>query len=263
MGVDYKVVGSELAVALDGVSVEQFWPETNPAVASANLDDMAAVPLSWLENALPRLSAKEQDMMLRHKVIAYVWLPQRTIFAAATGDGLRWAQGQGLAVVGRVKLEDYRSLVRRKLGPRILSKAVTSLERDLPWASARRRLTRPQMMVAFTIMAATLVSMLAHGPQPFWIAANSVAMVLFSLVVGLRWLCLMQLPKQVGLIAPLLPPHELPTYTVLVPLFRETAVLPQLLHALSCLDYPALCIIRTKICESLFAIFPQWNSHKS
>ena len=238
MGVDYKVASLDLAVALDGASVEQFLPETNTADASLVFREMATVPMWWLENALPRLSAEEQDMMLRHKVIPYVWLPQCVIYGVATEDGLRWALDQGLAVVGRIKLEDYRSLIRRRLGQRILHKSVTSLERHLPWASAKRRLTWPQMIMAFSLVAAGLVSIFAHGPQPVWIATNIVATALFCLVVGLRWLCLLQLPKQVGLIAPLLPQNELPTYTVLVPLFRETAVLPQLLHALSCLDYP-------------------------
>ena len=39
---------------------------------------------------------------------------------------------------------------------------------------------------------------------------------------------------------------DLPVYSVLVPLFRETSVLGQLLTALTSLDYPALCIKRTK-----------------
>jgi hypothetical protein len=38
---------------------------------------------------------------------------------------------------------------------------------------------------------------------------------------------------------------------VLVPVFRETAVLAQLIQALLDIDYPNLCSIRTKICESL------------
>jgi hypothetical protein len=38
---------------------------------------------------------------------------------------------------------------------------------------------------------------------------------------------------------------RLPTYTVLVPLYREAVVVPDLLATLAALDYPALCIKRT------------------
>jgi glycosyltransferase XagB len=238
MGVEYKVSGLELAVAVDDASLEQFRPETNRGDGPAVLQHMATVPLAWLQNALPRLSVEEQEMMLRHKVIPYVWLPHCVIYGVATEDGLRWAESQGLNVVGRIKLEDYRSLVRRTFGRRILFTAVTLLERTLPWASARRRLTWPQIMVAVSLAVVALASIFARDLQLFWIVFNIIATTLFCLVVGLRCLCLMPLPKHVGLVAPLLPETELPTYTVLVPLFRETAVLPQLLHALSCLDYP-------------------------
>ena len=61
---------------------------------------------------------------------------------------------------------------------------------------------------------------------------------LFLLVVYLRLLCLLPLPKHhTPLVRPLLN-QELPIYTVLVPIFRETEVLPQLLSALHAIDYP-------------------------
>ncbi len=39
----------------------------------------------------------------------------------------------------------------------------------------------------------------------------------------------------------LLPDHELPLYTVIVPLYREAAIVPQLVTAMDRLDYPVLC----------------------
>jgi glycosyltransferase XagB len=238
MGVEYKVAGLELAVPVDAASVAEFETKTNSGDASTCLAEMATIPLFWLESAMPRLSAEEQDMMLRYKVIPYVWLPQCVIYGVATEDGLRWAKSQGLGVVGRIRLEDYRSLVRRTLGRRLLFTAVTTLERTLPWASAKRRLTGAQIVTALTITALALATLFVEELWPFWFAVNIMASLFFCLIVGIRCLCLSPLPKQLGLVAPLLAERELPTYTVLVPLFRETAVLPQLLHALSCLDYP-------------------------
>jgi len=37
------------------------------------------------------------------------------------------------------------------------------------------------------------------------------------------------------------PDRDLPVYTVIVPLFREARVLPQLVRNIDALDYPALC----------------------
>lgn len=63
--------------------------------------------------------------------------------------------------------------------------------------------------------------------------------IVFLAMSLLRLVCLMQPPP--------LPPGghvralsdaELPVYTVIVPLFRETRVVPQLLHALTAIDYP-------------------------
>ncbi len=42
------------------------------------------------------------------------------------------------------------------------------------------------------------------------------------------------------------PTARLPSYTVLVPLYREAAVVPDLVRHLAAMDYPALCIKRTK-----------------
>ncbi len=63
---------------------------------------------------------------------------------------------------------------------------------------------------------------------------------------ALRMCCLFSLPAA-KTESPESPDNaDLPTYSILVPVFRETSVLSQLLHGLSCLKYPALCIKRTK-----------------
>ena len=69
---------------------------------------------------------------------------------------------------------------------------------------------------------------------------------LFAIVVKLRLLCLAPLPQRHFVKPKLLQDRDLPIYTLLVPLFRETEVLHQLLGALCRIDYPALCIKRTK-----------------
>jgi cellulose synthase/poly-beta-1,6-N-acetylglucosamine synthase-like glycosyltransferase len=42
------------------------------------------------------------------------------------------------------------------------------------------------------------------------------------------------------------PDEELPVYSVLIPLRNEASMVPQLFASMAALDYPALCIKRTK-----------------
>jgi glycosyltransferase XagB len=238
MGVELKIASKDLAVPFHGASVKQFVENTNGQNPDLDFSNFDTIPLRWLEGALPRMSQHEQDMMLRHKIIPYIWLPQCVIYGAATEHGLRWARAQGFSVVGRILIEDYRSLVRRKLAPALLNVALTTLESRLPWASAKRRLSWSQILTSLATLAVLLGIVMAYGAQPLWLATSIIAALFFGLVVYLRLLCLQPLPHASGVVAPLLPDETLPNYTVLVPLFKETAVLPQLMHALSCLDYP-------------------------
>jgi glycosyltransferase XagB len=238
MLVEHYGAGLELAVPMEQPSLDQFDTKTTHQNFPTAFHDMPTVPLPWLENALRRLTPQEQNTMLRHKLIPYVWLPTCVIYAVATEQALRFADENGLKVVGRIKLEDYRGLVRRRLGRTLLNKAVGALAKAMPWASAKRRVTVPQVFTVLALVALLGAATHRFGFQPVWIASTVAATAFFCLVVGLRCVCLMALPRHGGVIAPLLSEDDLPTYTVMVPLFRETAVLPQLLHALSCLDYP-------------------------
>jgi glycosyltransferase XagB len=238
MGIEFRVSDMERIAPLRSESVDDFAVNTNGEEHLSSFETLATVPLDWLDAAMPRLTADEQDTMLRRKVIPYVWLPNCVIYGAASADGLLWAQNAGLSVVGRIHANDYRSLVRRHYGQRLMRHAVTALEFSKPWASAKRRLTSAQIITAFGICSLIIACCSAYGFLPTWFAASGIASVFFTLIVGLRCLCLMRLPVVPGIVAPLLADCDLPVYTVMVPLFRETAVLPQLLHALSCLDYP-------------------------
>lgn len=238
MGLDFGVSKAELTTSVAGGSLDEFGEKANSLLTPETVADFIVIPQEWLEGAVPRLSVDEQDIMLRHKVIAYVWLPEVVVYGVVNDEALQWARGQGLSVVGRVALKDYRSLVLRKLGRRVLAKAVHHLSYRSPWASAKWRMTWPQVFVSIWSVLFLALSFLMLGFKAVWFGTSLVATVFFTVVVGLRCLCLMRLPRAVGVIAPLLKTKDLPVYTVLVPLFRETAVLPQLLHALSCLDYP-------------------------
>lgn len=76
---------------------------------------------------------------------------------------------------------------------------------------------------------------------------SAIGGLFFLSVAALRMLCFLPFaPGSAGLERLQLPATSLPVYSVLVPLFRETRVLPQLISALGSLRYPALGSKRTK-----------------
>jgi cellulose synthase/poly-beta-1,6-N-acetylglucosamine synthase-like glycosyltransferase len=69
-------------------------------------------------------------------------------------------------------------------------------------------------------------------------AAAIAGTLFFAMVVAIRSICLIPLPRPPGYAPPILRDEELPAYTVLVPLFKETEILGQLMTALLLIDYP-------------------------
>ena len=104
-------------------------------------------------------------------------------------------------------------------------------------------LTRPQMVVLAVMLPATVVLAILF-PSPLLIAINGLAMV-FYIVHSIYkfWLVWRSLEhkREASFSAQelaALDEKTLPTYTILVPLYREAEVLPNLVRCLSELDYP-------------------------
>jgi cellulose synthase/poly-beta-1,6-N-acetylglucosamine synthase-like glycosyltransferase len=129
--------------------------------------------------------------------------------------------------------------VRAVHGRHLAEEASHGLARRMPDYSARRRLTAAQGALLL-LLAAALASLAAVLPaKAFWLLVSGISAVFFLSVVALRMLCFLPpLACQPELPPPPPAATELPAYSVLVPLFRETAVLDQLFTALTSLDYP-------------------------
>jgi cellulose synthase/poly-beta-1,6-N-acetylglucosamine synthase-like glycosyltransferase len=128
--------------------------------------------------------------------------------------------------------------VRRVWGRKILAKATNGLSATRPQFSARKRVT-PAQGAAFIILALCLaLSSTYLTASSLWVAASAALGLFFLSVIALRLCCLFSLPaaKPQSLEDP--GDADLPIYSVLVPVFRETSVLSQLLRGLSCLRYP-------------------------
>jgi hypothetical protein len=134
-------------------------------------------------------------------------------------------------------VETVRAAILARYGDVLKTEAVNGLARRAPELSARMVLSRPQIGV-FLFLVVALAASLAIAPLVVLrvgVGALSVAFIasgIFRAVLawagsGVR-----------GKAPPLPGPEGLPLYTVLVPLYREAAVLPGLLRALEALDYP-------------------------
>ncbi len=211
-------------------------PET---IADDTLSVLPVVPADWVYDAFQRVSPADYDRLRRFKIVPITWMPTKTIAAVVDEIGLAEAKRLGMPVVGRVLLTDYRKALRQHFGIPLLKQTTHHLQRLMPEASASSRVT-PAQTLWFTVLwlSALLIWMLL-GAGVLALLLGLASGGFFCMVITLRVLCLMPVrqPQRIRPPAPL-DLSNLPIYTVLVPLFRETKVLRQLLNALAILSYP-------------------------
>jgi glycosyltransferase XagB len=229
-------------------SVVGHWAEVTSFVAAkgfleSNLDHppfdvLPFVPRDWLDDAFQRLAACDMDLALRQKIVPISWIPTKTMYAVVTPLALVEADSAGLKIVARIRPEDYRAAVKNRLGPGIRDAAVKSLARQFPTLSAHQRLTAWQAAILAALVLMLTLIFAFGNPETGLAILSCVASLGFALVVLLRLFCLVPVKDVYDEHVRALLRDELPTYTVLVPLFREVAVLDQLIGALKGLRYP-------------------------
>lgn len=111
-----------------------------------------------------------------------------------------------------------------------------ALSREKPDRSARRRVTFVQALWIVAFGGFFYWAARAH-PAFFLAALHVAALLLFSLSISWR---LVAAAASLARTAPAPPPpsNDTPIYTILCPLYRETAVVPALIAALERIDYP-------------------------
>ncbi|MFQ5627046.1 MAG: hypothetical protein ACE5FM_10380, partial [Methyloligellaceae bacterium] len=150
---------------------------------------------------------------------------------------------------------DLRSTIQRAFAGRLMDNAIHGLTRRFPCESAGQGLM-PAQRHALTLIFSGLCVSAALAPIPTLHMLAAIATLFFALVVALRLIAcinlIVALPqswmrRKTARIAD----AELPVYTILVPLFRERAVLAELTRALTRLDYPAAKLDIKLIFESV------------
>jgi cellulose synthase/poly-beta-1,6-N-acetylglucosamine synthase-like glycosyltransferase len=122
--------------------------------------------------------------------------------------------------------------------------ATVDLYNRVPDESAHSRVSHGQLL-ALVLVASAFALSFVYGPIQTLIAFN-IASVLFYTSFSLYKFFLIGKALRSDLELPItaedieaLDAHELPVYTILVPLYREAAVVPRLIDGISKLDYPS------------------------
>ncbi len=119
-----------------------------------------------------------------------------------------------------------------------LADAVAKLERLDPALSAKSGLWPGQRTWLAFSASASAVAALA-GPATASLVLHAVLAAIFALLLSVRVLAILTAMRtRATPPAGHAPSHELPAYTVLVALYREAEIVPQLVQALDALDYP-------------------------
>ncbi len=163
---------------------------------------------------------------------------QALLTADVGAENLSWLKARHPGMPVRFAAADeVRSAILAAHGEALKQEAVEGLARRLPELSARQVLTPPQIVI-FSLGAVLLLAAAWAWPLALLHGATALLALAFVLAglfrVALAW---------IGAGGPAsdasLPRHGLPVYSILVPLYREAAVLPRLARALRALDYPA------------------------
>ncbi len=140
----------------------------------------------------------------------------------------------GFAVTTPRRLD---ALLRRHDAAGLCEDAACGLSHWDAALSARGGATPRQLLAAFALL---VVAAFAFGAAPgaAWLALSVLLLVVFAGAVAQRLLVVAaSLPPAAHPPAPA-PDADLPVYTLIVPLFREARILPQLVRNLDALDYP-------------------------
>jgi glycosyltransferase XagB len=211
--------------------------ELPPPIDEDGEPELPVLPPQLLATIFNRMTPYELGDALRYQLIPAAWLPNATYYAYAGAAGVKEAAQRGVRLVGRILPEDYRRAVKLSAGHGLIQRATYHLAKHYPHYSASTRMTPPQYAFAFLMIVLAGLGWW-FSPWLLGIVVSLTFSIFFLALISLRLLCI--LPKIDDDPRPRksLRNAELPCYTVLVPLFRETSVLPQLVRALSEIDYP-------------------------
>ncbi len=202
-----------------------------------------------LEPADPTLaSAAALDFYAVGRCMPWRWIRREPVYVAADPERARPAieafEGRP-CLIHIATARDIDHALRERFHEELNHRARFELMTTAPESSASQRVSAAQLKLLCAAIF-FLVLACATAPTATFLLLNMILGLCFLAVAGLRFISIF-----VGIVAGPTPEElayeqggdmadaDLPDYTVIVPLFREAAVLPILVDALRKLDYPA------------------------
>ena len=221
MGVEYlnveKSVTAFRPIGLAGVSVL-------PEVLPESFEQIAA-----------SLTEAQRAHMLTERLVPLTGPKGQKLYA----DAAPWRQRHihFPQIVAQVAAPVFAKTVWQQFSHGVAKIATEALRRKTPQLSAHQRLTREQSIALVLVleMAAVFFTFL-----PLELSGRAFCEVFSLVFASMSWIRVLALagPSHTARHAPEMDDLELPSYSVLVPLYKEAKVLPQLIRALSDISYP-------------------------
>ncbi len=196
------------------------------------------LPGELLPGILRRLSPAELHQALTKNLLPVAWLPHLVLYAKIGDHEVRTAGSGNPRIIASLSRDQFLNIVRLVLGLRLRIEASQGLYRRSPEFSALIRLNLAQILFALLFVFFVAFTNALLSREEFTLAFAFLFNLFFLLTLSLRllWLVTGARPQPHQPVD--IPTSELPVYTVLVPVFREIRVLPQLLRSLKALRYP-------------------------
>ncbi len=204
---------------------------------SARADALPRAERWELIEACRQLTDAQARDALATRLLPFVFMPGKVLYAAAGSHAVALGRRRQVEVIAWAHPGDMLFALQTVFGKQILHNARFHLAKDVPAYSASQRVTAMQTLFLALVTAVTVLGLWFAPATTFVVLAGLFAITFFC-VVGLRLASLVPVDKKKAPPSRSLVDAELPVFTVLVPLFRETSVLDQLLRGLVAIQYP-------------------------
>ena len=195
------------------------------------------LPAEAVRDAVDRLSPDDCERAFKDRIVPVAWSPDQTDYAASAGLPFERALALGIRPKALIAPNHLVWALQDRFRAGLTNLMLHELVSRFPALSSRQTFTDIQIGIG-GCLAALAMTLAVFAPQALQLGISLLFAMLFLAVIGLRWLCLFRPPRGVPPPAAALEEWELPVYSVLVPLFREVAVIEILIPALLDLDYP-------------------------
>lgn len=190
-----------------------------------------------LLEAVRRMTPQEAQQALRYRVVPISWEPGRVTYVAAGERAKTYATEKELEVSA---ITNERTMLRELQAGQeteLMGYAVSGLRNRFPDLSAAQPFGAKESL--WLVMGLALIAFGVMWDRPTSaVVAFTAMLALFLLMAGIKLWCLLPAKLPRAPLAMKIEDADLPVYSVLVPMLRETKIAEQTVRAMLALDYP-------------------------